>query len=379
MKRVFSVEDISDHHWSPPPQPTKLRDESESEWDFQRFLQDIGSDSSSSTAKNVVGIRYHGSRKTTSSSIGDGGCGGGASNIPVDSAEYQAFPKSRIDSACAAISLFRASFLKPEDSPAGVDYGSQTSVAPNLPTHVRSEVVGYDLSRSQDSDAYKLLGISSLRAIPNVSDLPDKPTTSGSSRDLSKDDENESETQMTENMHHVDAKRARRMLSNRESARLLKRRKQARLTKLEKQVSQLLVENSLLLKRLKGINQRYNEAAVDNRVLKADVDTLMVKVQMAEETVKRITGLSPMFHSMPSVSITSMPSFEGSHSETLTDVAIPVQDNLNIILYQPPNNNAGQTGNNMGRTASLRSLELLQQRSCWGISSCAAQSKGEKK
>lgn len=37
-------------------------------------------------------------------------------------------------------------------------------------------------------------------------------------------------------------------------------------------------ENSSLLKRLTDVSQKYNEAAVDNRVLKADVETLRAKV-----------------------------------------------------------------------------------------------------
>lgn len=44
------------------------------------------------------------------------------------------------------------------------------------------------------------------------------------------------------------------------------------------QVSQLRVENSSLLKRFTDMNQKYNGAAVDNRVLKADVETLRAKV-----------------------------------------------------------------------------------------------------
>lgn len=38
------------------------------------------------------------------------------------------------------------------------------------------------------------------------------------------------------------------------------------------------VENSSLLKQLTDISQKYNESAVDNRVLKADVETLRAKV-----------------------------------------------------------------------------------------------------
>lgn len=45
------------------------------------------------------------------------------------------------------------------------------------------------------------------------------------------------------------------------------------------QVAQLRVENSSLLRRLADVNQKFNEAAVDNRVLKADVETLRAKVR----------------------------------------------------------------------------------------------------
>jgi peptidoglycan hydrolase CwlO-like protein len=69
-----------------------------------------------------------------------------------------------------------------------------------------------------------------------------------------------------------------RKQSNRESARRSRSRKAAHLNELEAQVSQLRVENSSLLRRLADVNQKYNDAAVDNRVLKADVETLRAKV-----------------------------------------------------------------------------------------------------
>uniref|UniRef100_A0A2N9FJD3 BZIP domain-containing protein n=1 Tax=Fagus sylvatica TaxID=28930 RepID=A0A2N9FJD3_FAGSY len=264
---------------------------------------------------------------------------------------------------------------------------------------------GYDLSRSQDKDSTVSLGTHSLPSMQKKSGVPVRSTTSGSSREQSDDDEVEGENELTENMDPADAKRVRRMLSNRESARRSRRRKQAHLTELETQVSQLRVENSSLLKRLTEINQKYSDAAVDNRVLKADVETMRAKVKMAEETVKRITGLNPMFHVMSDISSIEMPSFEGSPSDTSTDAAVPVQDNPNQHFYQPSTNNnmsphdlrvnngladisppvenvqqnsaaTAVSGNKIGRTASLQrvaSLEHLQKRIRGGVSPCGEQ------
>lgn len=50
------------------------------------------------------------------------------------------------------------------------------------------------------------------------------------------------------------------------------------------------LENSSLLKRLTDISQKYNEAAVDNRVLKADVETLRAKVGVYQNFCKLVTG-----------------------------------------------------------------------------------------
>jgi hypothetical protein len=44
------------------------------------------------------------------------------------------------------------------------------------------------------------------------------------------------------------------------------------------QVAQLKVENSSLLRRLATLNQKYTDATVDNRVLKANMETLRTKV-----------------------------------------------------------------------------------------------------
>ncbi|PHU09278.1 Light-inducible protein CPRF2 [Capsicum chinense] len=105
-----------------------------------------------------------------------------------------------------------------------------------------------------------------------------------------------------------------------------------------KEVSQVRVENSSLLKRLTDISQKHNEAAVDNRVLKADVETLRAKVKMAEETVKRVTGLNPLFQAMTEISTIMLPSFTGSPFDSSADAGVPEQDDLKCHYYPAPDN-----------------------------------------
>ncbi|CAI9786127.1 unnamed protein product [Fraxinus pennsylvanica] len=312
-------------------------------------------------------------------------------NIPADSEEYQVFLKSRLELACAAVALTRANNLKLQDS---------ASAAPGNGSQASHVGAGHVSSMGQDKDASGPLGLSSLPAVPKKSGAQVKSTTSGSSGEQSDDDEGEGETDTNLTMDPADAKRVRRMLSNRESARRSRRRKQAHLTELETQVSQLRVENSSLMKKLSDISQKYNEAAVDNRVLKADVETLRAKVKMAEESVKRVTGLGPAFQSMSEISTMGMPSFAGSPSDTSADAAVPVQvqDDTKQCYHQsststgdprfrnglvdiPPADNArlndaAGTGNKMGRTVSMQrisSLEHLQKRIRGGTGSCGEQ------
>lgn len=169
MDRVFSVDDIADQFWSPPPPPIRLTDgdsesasstsssslkmmnRSSSEWAFQRFLQEASASnhSPSPTAPppqptttyanvpappqdGVVEIKDNYSAKSLSNDnnqsnnnnnnncssekkVGMASSFGGAppplSNIHVDSEEYQAFLRSRLNLACAAVALTRVFFV----------------------------------------------------------------------------------------------------------------------------------------------------------------------------------------------------------------------------------------------------------------------------
>ncbi|XP_010541529.1 PREDICTED: basic leucine zipper 9-like [Tarenaya hassleriana] len=112
---------------------------------------------------------------------------------------------------------------------------------------------------------------------------------SGSSNDHS-DEEEDAETEAGQSEQTDapnDIKRLRRMFSNRESARRSRRRKQEYLQDLESHVENLRGQNSNLYKQLIGATQQFQNADTSNRVLKSDVETLRVKVKLAEDLVAR--------------------------------------------------------------------------------------------
>nr|CAD1841702.1 unnamed protein product [Ananas comosus var. bracteatus] len=293
----------------------------------------------------------------------------------VDPGEYHALLRQKLNMQCAAVALSRVSAVKPQESSPLADNNSQTSDASQWASQVASA------KGSGTSGGLTPHVLQNSAAV-------EKPPTSSSSREQS-DDDDDGEIETTENMDLTDAKKMRRMLSNRESARRSRRRKQAHLSDLEGQVSQLRVENSTLLKRLTDVNQKYNDASVDNRLLKANVETLRAKVKMAEDTVKRVTGISPLYPTMSDMSSMGMP-FSGSPSDaTSGDAAVPIQDDTAHFFQPPPNDYHNRinsclpemgsaapatdvargptTGVKMGRTVSLQrvaSLEHLQKRIC---------------
>ncbi|KAG5087194.1 hypothetical protein JHK82_054591 [Glycine max] len=365
---------------------------SESEWAFQQFLQEAAASSSSNSDHHHLKFKneFNINIPVTTTSI---------QNINVDSQDYHAILKTKLNLACAAVAMTRGSLVKSQNPATFSDSGPQASNSSEdglQATLKGSGPSGNDPSKLQNKDVKAQIGIPSSSSMQNKPAVAMRPSISGSSGEQSDDEEVEGEINMTENMTPVDAKRVRRMLSNRESARRSRRRKQAHLTELETQVSQLRSENSSLLKRFTDVSQKYNNAAVDNRVLKADVETLRTKVKMAEETVKRITGLNPMLHAITEMSSMAMPSFDESPSETSADAAIPVQEDPNHHRCQPTSNNglggissietvqqnvsAVVGGNKTGRTTSLHrvaSLEHLQKRIRGGADSRGPPSNGE--
>ncbi|KAL4351416.1 hypothetical protein GQ457_06G019430 [Hibiscus cannabinus] len=403
MDRVFSVEEMSDHFWSSSAgggddnkdnKPVFKMNRSASEWAFQQFLRE---------EVDKKGEDHNEEEEEHKNKNNGYGCFENKNNhnVPADLEDYQAFLKEKLDLACAAVAMSMASIVKPQDSAGKADSGSQASSTAQLGSRTVYKGAG-------DKDDNSVVGSSSFPNGQKKLGTQGRPSTStGSSMEQSEEDEVEGENGTMENMDPTDAKRVRRMLSNRESARRSRRRKQAHLTELETQVSQLRVENANLLKRLTDISQKYNGAAVDNRVLKADVETLRAKVKLAEEAVKRTTGLNHVFHTSPEISTMCVSSFDGSQSDT-TDAAVPVQDGPKHTFYQAAADNptpthdqrtnnaltdissveniqtnsggSAVTGNKIGRTNSLQrvaSLEHLQKRIRGGVSPCGSQSNGK--
>ena len=70
------------------------------------------------------------------------------------------------------------------------------------------------------------------------------------------------------------------MQSNRESTRRSRRRKQQQHHDFETQVGQLRDERTSLLSRYSDINKKCDDASVDNRILKANIETLRIGVSL---------------------------------------------------------------------------------------------------
>ncbi|KAG6588319.1 Light-inducible protein CPRF2, partial [Cucurbita argyrosperma subsp. sororia] len=399
MDRVFSVDGIADQFLSSPPRavPTEPEESSKlnrsaSEWSFRRFLQEASVSDSSTTPppppaspspddqsenkesgenanqilqkqsnRNEICSSSSATSRTEKSKAAES-VKIGPPCVPPDSGDYQAFLKSKLNLACAAVALCRGSYMmKAQDSCASSPLASHLSSQP-------------------------LKGITSSPCVQKKVGILGSTATISSSIEQTTDEEDdvvEGEDGTSERKDPAYAKRVRRMLSNRESARRSRKRKQAHLTELETQVAELRVENSALLKRFNDISQKYNESAVNNRVLKADLETLKAKVQMAEETVKRITGSKPMFYGMSSEVLSmSMQSFDGSPSKTSRDAASnhaadisSADTQLNCVAKA-----ATVSGKTMVKTGSLRrvaSLERLQKRIRGSSGCCEPSGKGD--
>ncbi|GJM96909.1 hypothetical protein PR202_ga13784 [Eleusine coracana subsp. coracana] len=419
MERVFSVEEIPNPYWAPPqPQAPATgaaagpvgggggtggvavdgagaMNRCPSEWYFQKFLEEAVLDSpgpSTGAGRGLGGVDAVETKPPVGAPGAASSSGGGPGGVQRHAeAEAGEGPSCRRYVEVLWYSV-QASGVMPPERPAA------SSTLPNMEASRAAPLnpIGGNGIPVQS----KPVGGPTTGLGPQVvlnADVLVKQTTSSSSREQSDDDDMEGEAETTGNANPVQQRLQRRKQSNRESARRSRSRKAAHLNELEAQVAQLRVENSSLLRRLADVNQKFNDAAVDNRVLKADVETLRAKVKMAEDSVKRVTGMNALLPAVSDMSSLSMP-FQGSPSDSTSDAAVPIQDDPNSYFATPSevgaNNsympdiasstqededfiNATLAASKMGRTDSLHrvaSLEHLQKRMCGGPASSGSTS-----
>ncbi|XP_074582074.1 bZIP transcription factor RISBZ2-like isoform X2 [Curcuma longa] len=332
---AFSADEIGDAFWAASPDPSPAMNRSSSEWLFEKFLEE---DTASSPAGVANPDRSGVAVAAASASVvgsnfgagnGDRGADGDVVEVKessyrppcdrpaaVGAVDYQAFLKQKLDMYCAVVAMSRGSTVNSQNAGSAAD---MSPISDALPLGSQAPMKG-----------------GGHGGVPALSNLQNSITHGRLATSSSSDDDEELEGEETnEDADPSDEKRMRRMLSNRESARRSRRRKQAHLNELETQVSQLRIENSSLLNRLTDINQKYSDAAVDNRVLKADVETLRAKVKMAEESVKRVTGVSHLYPIISNMSNISLP-FTGSPSDANSDASAPPQDDLSQFFHVSP-------------------------------------------
>lgn len=121
MDRVFSVDEITEHFWSPPihvsgdDESSKMT-RSASEWAFQRFLQEASVSATSPPSSSPLADVDTQSKPTTIASIDAGVLSNGHPHPPVvavDSEEYRAVLKSKLNLACAAVAMTRVFTIFP--------------------------------------------------------------------------------------------------------------------------------------------------------------------------------------------------------------------------------------------------------------------------
>ncbi|XP_073101996.1 bZIP transcription factor RISBZ4 isoform X2 [Elaeis guineensis] len=220
----------------------------------------------------------------------------------------------------------------------------------------------------------------------------ENPAPGGSSGSEQSDDEESLEIEAgpcEQSTNVIDLKRMRRMVSNRESARRSRKRKQAHLADLELKVDQLRGENSSLFKQLTDANQQFDQAVTNNRILRSDVETLRVKVKMAEDMVARGALTCSLDHLLQShigspqylntrqpcrasSDVLSTLDFQGDDTcYTGMSAAGQVQS---IAMENSQNKNGGIRSrlNHSSPLESIASLENLQNRPSSEITNCGA-------
>nr|CAB3455853.1 unnamed protein product [Digitaria exilis] len=268
-------------------------DQSPTEWSFESLLEEelladapIENSTSSSAlpADPVVEVDHAAMSPMQVSVVGN----------PM---EYNTVLKRKLEEDLATVGMWRraSSVVYPQDP-----QGSNYYIGGNMNLMKNKSMVEGPINHARDAYIRARLATCSSSRDPSPSD----------------DDDMDGEVEILGFRMPTEEKMRRRKESNRESARRSRYRKAAHLKEMEDQVAQLRVENTSLLRRLAVLNQKCTDATVDNRVLKADMETLRAKVKMAEDALNRVTGMSSSQPSRPILAPTN------------ADASGPILDNI---------------------------------------------------
>lgn len=176
--------------------------------------------------------------------------------------------------------------------------GNFTAEQPNISTAMDSlSSISGVRNRSRFQQIHDSINSPSSATKSNGRDNQPAGASIDSSQDQLDEDDLEFEAGSCEqSIDHVDIKRDRRKISNKESARRSRKRKQAHLAELNREVEKLNGEHDTYSTQLAYAAQKFKDAATNNRVLKSDVEALRAKVKLAEDMVARGSLTSSLSH-----------------------------------------------------------------------------------
>nr|AHH92925.1 opaque-2-1 protein [Zea mays] len=266
------------------------------------------------------------------------------SAVVGDPMEYNAILRRKLEEDLEAFKMWRAA-----SSVVTSDQRSQGSNNHTGGSSIRNNPVQNKLMNGEDP-------INNNHA-QTAGGLGVRLATSSSSRDPSPSDEDmDGEVEILGFKMPTEERVRKRKESNRESARRSRYRKAAHLKELEDQVAQLKAENSCLLRRIASLNQKYNDANVDNRVLRADMETLRAKVKMGEDSLKRVIEMSSS--AVPSSMPISAPT-PSSDAPVPVPVPPPIRDSIVGYFSAPAADDDASVGNGFLRLQAQEPASMV--------------------
>ncbi|CAN6469079.1 unnamed protein product [Victoria cruziana] len=100
---------------------------------------------------------------------------------------------------------------------------------------------------------------------------------------------------------HIDERKRKRMISNRESARRSRMRKQQRLDELLNQATALQTENNQMVSRIDSTAQQYQKIESENAILRAQLNELTERLQYLNSVLHFVEDFSGMAMDIPEI------------------------------------------------------------------------------